>query len=151
MLPNMATLAQNKRARFDYEILDTYEGGLVLSGAEVKSAKTGRMQISGAFVFIRDGEAWLKNAFIAPYGPAGEQPEYESNQDRKILLHKREIRRLIGKSEAEGLTIVPLSVYVKGGLIKIEIGVAKGKKQHEKRDAIKKRDVVRELRAKMKE
>ncbi len=147
----MATLAVNKRARYDYEILDTFEGGLVLTGPEVKSAKNGRMQLKGAFVHIRDGEAWLVNSFIAKYGPAGAQPNYDPNRNRKILLHKRQINKLIGKSKAEGLTLVPLKVYTKRDLIKIEIGIGKGKKAHDKREAIKKRDVDRQIRQKMKE
>ena len=147
----MPIYATNKRALYDYEILDKLEGGLVLTGGEVKSVKSGRMQLKGAFVHIRGEQAWLKNAFIAKYGPAGPQPDYEPNKDRKILLHKRQIKRLIGKKQTEGFTIIPLRVYSKRDLIKIEIGVGKGKKQHEKQETIKKRDVQKRLREKMKE
>lgn len=123
----------------------------MLTGAEVKAAKAGRMQLKGAFVHIRGAEAWLKNAFIAKYAPAGPQPDYEPNRDRKILLHKRQIKKLVGKTGMEGLTVIPLKVYIKRDLIKVEIGIGRGKKKHEKREAIKKRDVDREIRAKMKE
>jgi SsrA-binding protein len=147
----MPKLADNKKVRFDYEILATYEGGLVLTGAEVKAAKGGRMQLKGAFLHIRKGELWLKNAFIAKYGPAGPQPEYDPYQDRKVLVHARELKKLIGKSQAEGLTLAPLSVYTKNSLIKVEFGLVRGKKKHEKRDAIKKRDVQRQMQERMKE
>lgn len=147
----MPKLAENKKARFDYEILETFEGGLVLTGAEVKSIKTGRMQLKGSFLHIRKGELWLKNAFIAKYGSAGPQPEYDPYQDRKVLVHAREIKKFIGKSQAEGLSLVPLSIYTKKDLIKIEFALARGKKKHEKRDTIKKRDVDRQMRERMKE
>ena len=143
--------ADNKKVRFDYEILETFEGGLVLTGAEVKSIKSGRMQLKGSFLHIRKGELWLKNAFIAKYGPAGPQPEYDPYKDRKVLMHAREISKLIGKAQADGLTLAPLSVYTKKDLIKIEFGLVRGKKKHEKRDAIKKRDVQRQMQERMKE
>lgn len=148
----MPTLAINKKARFDYEILDTHEAGLVLTGPEVKSVKGGQVQLKGAFLHIKKGELWLKNAFIAKYKPSSShQDEYDAQQDRKVLVHKRELKRLIGKKHAEGLTIVPLSIYTKGNLIKLEFAVARGKKKYEKRETIKKRDVDRQLRQKMKE
>lgn len=148
---SMPTLAVNKKARFDYEILDTFEGGLKLTGAEVKSIKAGHIQLKGAFLHIQNGELILKGSFVAPYKPAGNQEDYDSGADRKVLVHKRELNRLVGKKQVEGLTIVPLSVYTKGGLIKLEFAVAKGKKKYEKRDALKKRDVDRDIRNKMKE
>lgn len=147
----MATLALNKKARFDYEILETLEGGLKLTGAEVKSIKSGHTQLKGSFLHIQKGELWLKGAYIAPYKPAGTQDGYDPYQDRKILVHKRELKRLMGKRKVDGLTIVPLSVYTKGGIIKLEFAVARGKKNYEKRETIKKRDVQREMREKMKE
>lgn len=146
----MPTLAVNKKARFDYEILETIEGGLVLTGPEVKSLKAGHVQMKGAFLDIRRGELWLKNVLISKYGPAGKQEEYDPYADRKVLVHKKELGRLVGKKQAEGLTIIPLSIYTKGNIIKLEFGVARGKKKYEKRESIKKRDVERQMREKIK-
>ncbi|PJE77256.1 SsrA-binding protein [Candidatus Uhrbacteria bacterium CG10_big_fil_rev_8_21_14_0_10_48_16] len=146
----MATLAGNKKARFDYEILETFEGGLKFTGAEVKSVKAGQVQLKGAFLHIQDGELWLKGAYVAPYKPAGIPEGYDPYRNRKVLVHKRELSRLAGKCQSDGLTIVPISIYEKGGLVKLEFAVARGKKKYEKRDAIKKRDVEREMREKMK-
>ncbi|NQV90478.1 SsrA-binding protein SmpB [Candidatus Uhrbacteria bacterium] len=146
----MSSLAINKKARFDYEILETLEGGLKLSGAEVKSAKAGQVQLKGAFLHIHKGELWLKGAYIAPYKPAGTQDGYDPYQDRKILVHKRELNRLVGKRQVDGLTLIPLSLYTKGGIVKLEFSVARGKKQYEKRESVKKRDVQREMRERMK-
>ncbi len=147
----MPTLAVNKKAKFDYELIDTYEAGLVLTGAEVKSAKAGHVQLKGSFLDIKKDELWLKNAFISKYGPAGKQEDYDHGQNRKLLVHKRELKKLIGKKQAEGLTLVPIRLYTKGNLIKLEFAVARGKKKHEKREAIKRRDVNRQLQEKMKE
>lgn len=147
----MPKLALNKRARFDYELLETFEGGLGLSGAEVKSMKLGQTQLKGAFISVQKGELWLKNAYVAPYKPAGNVGEYDPYQDRKILVHKRELKRLVGKSEQAGLTIVPISLYTKGRLVKIEFALARGKKKFEKRDTIKKREIDRQLQEKLKE
>ena len=148
----MPPLAINKFARFDYELLDKFEGGLVLTGPEVKSVKAGSVQLKGAFLDIRGTTLWLKNAHISKYPPAaGVQQEYDPTHDRKVLIHKRELNRLIGKRKAEGLTIIPVSLYLKGNLVKLEFAVARGKKKYEKRETIKKRDVERQLREKMKE
>jgi SsrA-binding protein len=147
----MSTLAINKSARFDYEILETLEGGLVLTGAEVKSIKAGHVQLKGAFLHARSGELWLKNTYVAPYKPAGTQDGYDPNHDRKVLVRRREIVRLVSKLQIEGLTIVPLAIFTKGGLVKLEFAVARGKKKYEKRESIKKRDVQRQIREKMKE
>ncbi len=146
----MPKLALNKRARFDYEFLDTFEGGLALSGSEVKSIKEGHVQLKGAFITIRDGELWLRNAYVAPYKPAGAQPSYDPYRDRKILIHKAELKRLIGKSQEAGLTIVPISLYTKARLVKLEFALARGKKKHEKRAAIKKRELDRQVREHLK-
>ncbi len=147
----MPTLAVNKRAGYDYDILDRFEGGLALTGPEVKSAKAGHIQLKGAFLHVRGGELWLKNAFITRYAPAGPQPGYDPSRDRKVLVHKRELGRVAGKVQAEGLTLVPISVYTRGNLVKIEFALARGKRQFEKREAIKKREVQRSLRERMKE
>lgn len=145
----MSVLAINKRAKHDYELLETFEGGLALTGSEVKSAKAGRVQLVGAFLHIKKGELWLKNAFIAPYEPAASRG-HEANRDRKVLVHQRELKRILGKSQAQGLTIVPISVYVRRNLVKLEFALARGKKEYEKREAIKKRDVQSQLRERMK-
>ena len=147
----MTTFAVNKRAKFDYDLQETIEAGLVLTGAEVKSVKLGHIQLKGAFLDIKKGELWLKNAHISKYGPAGVQEGYVPDKSRKVLVHKRQLKRLIGKKKAEGLTLVPVRVYNKGNFVKLEFAVAKGKKQHEKRETIKKRDIDRQLRQKMKE
>lgn len=145
----MPTLTVNKKVRFDYEILDTLEAGMVLTGQEVKSARGGRLNLVGSHVAIVQGEPVLLGAQIAAYPQAGPLPGYDPQRTRKLLLHQREIKRLMGKLEERGLTVVPLSAYTKGPHIKLEIGIARGKKQYEKREAIKKRDVAREVRRKM--
>jgi SsrA-binding protein len=147
----MSTLATNKKARFDYEILEKIEGGLKLTGPEVKSVKAGHVQLKGAFLHIQKNELWLKGAYIALYKPAAKHQEgYDPYQDRKVLVHRRELSRLIGKRQADGLTLVPLSIYTKGDLVKLEFAVARGKKKYEKRDSIKKRDVERDIRERLK-
>lgn len=143
-------LATNDRARYDYELLDKLEAGLVLSGHEVKSAKTGHMKLRGAHVAFTRGEAVLVGAHIARYPKAGPLPDYDPERSRKLLLHKRELEKLRGKREEEGLTIVPLRAYMKAGRIKVEIAVARGKKQFEKRETIKKRDLDRQVRSALK-
>jgi SsrA-binding protein len=146
----MPTLATNKKASHDYEFLEKFEGGLKLTGAEVKSVKVGHIQLQGAFLHIHNRELWLKGATISKYAPAGPQPGYDPIRDRKVLVHRRELNRLIGKTQEQGLTLVPISVYAKAALVKLEFALARGKKQYEKREAIKKRDVERELRSRMK-
>jgi len=147
----MPKLAINKRAKFDYEFIEEYEGGLALTGAEVKSAKAGHVQLKGAFVTLRDSELWLRNAYISPYKPAGNQSDYDPYRDRKILVHRRELNRLIGKTKEAGLTIVPFSLYTKGRIVKIGFALARGKKKFEKRETIKKRELDRQIREKLKE
>ncbi|WKZ29619.1 MAG: SsrA-binding protein SmpB [Patescibacteria group bacterium] len=145
-----AILATNDKARYDYEFLEKIEAGLVLSGQEVKSAKTGHLKLKGAHVTFHRGEAMLTGAHIARYPKAGPLPDYDPERSRKLLLHKKEVNRLRGKREEDGLTIVPIRAYIKGGRIKVELAVARGKKQFEKREAIKKRDLEREARGRMK-
>jgi len=139
------TLSLNKRAGFDYEFLDTFEAGLVLAGAEVKSVRLGHMQLVGSFLHIRGSELWLKNAYIAPYEPAGEKQSLP-NRDRKVLVRRQEINRLIGKTQQEGLTLVPISVYLQRNLVKLKFALARGKKKYEKREQIKRREAAREDR-----
>jgi len=143
-------LATNDRARYDYELLDKLEAGLVLTGQETKSAKTGHLKLKGAHVAFTRGEAVLVGAHIARYPKAGPLPDYDPERSRKLLLHKRELERLRGKREELGLTIVPLRAYMKAGRIKIEIAIARGKKQFEKRETIKKRDIDRQVRSALK-
>lgn len=148
----MPTIATNKKAKHDYQILDTIESGIVLSGAEVKSVKAGQINLKGSYVSINSQkQPWLIGAHIAPYRPAASaQKNYEPDKSRQLLLTKKEINVLLGKSRQPGLTIMPISVYTKGSLIKLEIAVCKGKKLYDKREAIKRRDVEREIRQKMK-
>ena len=141
----MPNLAQNKRARFDYDILETLEAGLTLSGAETKAVKNGQINLKGSFVTFHGPRALLTNAHISAY-PFAVQKDYDPTHSRPLLLHKKEIRYLQAKSQEAGLTIVPLSVYTKNRYIKVEIGVAKGRKQYDKREVIKKKDVEREIR-----
>jgi len=147
----MKVLAKNKKATHNYEILDKYEAGIVLSGQEVKSAKNGKMSIKGAYVIPKHSELYLVGANIPPYQPFNVPIEYEAEQDRKLLLRKDQIKHLIGKSKEEGLTLIPLRVYTKNGLIKVEIAVAKGKKKYEKKEKLKQREAERKIRREMKE
>ncbi len=142
-------IAINRRARRDYEILSQFEAGIALYGHEVKSIRTGHISLKGAFVTVRGNEVFLTNAFIPPYTHAGTLDNYDPTRPRKLLLHRREIRSLIGKARAEGLTIIPLSVYTKGRYIKVACAVARGKKAHDKREDIKKRDAMRSARRDM--
>ncbi|PIQ67838.1 SsrA-binding protein [Candidatus Uhrbacteria bacterium CG_4_10_14_0_2_um_filter_41_7] len=146
----MGTLAKNRKAHFNYELLENFEGGLVLSGAEVKAAKRGHINMKGAFLSIVNNELWLKNMHIGKFAPAGKQEDYVPTQNRKVLVKRREIKSLTGKADQKGLTIVPISVYTKGDLVKLGFALAKGKKNHEKRDAIKKRDISRHIQEEMK-
>lgn len=141
----MKDLVVNKRGYFDYEILETKEAGIELYGFEVKAVKTGRMNLSGSFAVIRRGEAWLLNATIAPYQPKNTPPDYDPARSRRLLLHKAEIRELIGTASQKGLTIVPLKVYTKNNRVKILIGIGRHKKKTDKRELIKKREAKREI------
>lgn len=135
----------NKRAYFDYEILETYEAGIGLYGFEVKSIKTGRLNLAGSFVVIKDNEAWLLNTGIPPYQPKNTPREYDPNRSKKLLLHKSEIKELVGKSAQKGLTLVPLRVYNKRGKIKVLIGIARYKRKTDKRELIRQREAAREI------
>ncbi len=146
----MDVIAANDRARYDYELLESLEAGLALTGQETKSAKTGHLKLKGAHVTFHRGEAMLTGAHIARYPKAGPLPDYDPERSRKLLLHRKELDRLRGKREEEGLTVVPIRAYLKGGRVKVEIAVARGKRQFEKREAIKKRELEREARGRMK-
>lgn len=147
----MPTLADNRQARHDYNILETLEAGIILTGAEVKSAKAGQVNLRGSYVTIKDNAAWLINCHIAPYKPANLGASYVPTRTRKLLLTRREIATLIGKSKAQRQTIIPLSVYTKRGLVKVEIALARGKKAHDKRATIKKRESERDIRRAMRQ
>jgi len=143
----MSTLATNKKMLHDYAIVEKFEAGIVLSGPEVKSVKAGQINLKGSYISL-DGQSqiWLIGAHIAPYKPAAaRQGDYRPEQNRKLLLRKKEIDYLRGKSREKGLTIMPISVYTKGSLVKLEIGLVRGKKQFDKRETIKKREVDREI------
>jgi len=142
----MTTLAYNKRANFDYEILEKYEAGLMLTGQEVKSVRTGHISLKGSFVTIKGNEMFLTNATIPPYAPAGEIKSYDPTRPRKLLLKRSEIASLIGKSRMLGLTMVPLRVYTRKRFLKLEFGLGKGKKEFDKRTKIQKRESERDIR-----
>ncbi len=137
-------IARNRRARFDFEILDTVEAGLVLQGPEVKSLRAGKANLSDAYATIRSGEAYLVNAHISPYKEAGRE-NADPRRERKLLLHRAEIQRWKGKVAERGLTLVPLELYFKDGRAKVEIGLARGKRKGDKRQAIREREVKREM------
>ena len=147
----MANYAENRKARFDYEILEKYETGVELLGSEVKSVRGGQMSLEGSFVLVRGGECFLINANIPPYQPKNAGTNYDPLRNRKLLLTKKEINELAGNEKNKSLTIVPISVYNKGRKIKVEIALVKGKKKHDKRESIKKRDTDREIRRTLKE
>ncbi|MCK4520688.1 SsrA-binding protein SmpB [Candidatus Parcubacteria bacterium] len=136
----MSILAQNKKAYFDYEILETYEAGIVLIGQEVKAIKTGHVSLKGSYVVIKNQEMFLIGANIPPYQPKNAPSNYSPERSRKLLLKKSEIKSLIGKSKQKGLTLMPLKMYTKRGKIKLLFGLAKGKKEYDKREKIKKRE-----------
>lgn len=142
--PERQPIAKNRRARHDYTIIDSWEAGIVLTGSEVKSLRDGKANLSDAYGIVRDGEIYLINLHISPYERASYN-NHEPTRTRKLLLHKREIRRLIGAVERQGLTLVPLELYFKRGVAKVAMALGKGKKLHDKRDAEKQRDADREI------
>ena len=146
----MITFAENRKVRFDYEILETFEAGLVLSGPEVKSIKNGRMNLAGCYINIHDGELYLIGASIAPYQPKNQPANYDPFRSRKLLLRKKEIMSLAGKIKQKGLTLVPLRVYNKGRRVKLEFAIVRGKKQYDKRAVISKRESARNIERELK-
>jgi SsrA-binding protein len=147
----MAHYAENRKARFNYEILEKYEAGIEFLGTEVKSVRGGRMSLEGAFVIVRGGEAYLINANIPPYQIKNAPKDYDPLRNRKLLLTKKELSELAGSEKNKSLTIVPISVYNKNRKIKVEIALVKGKKKFDKRETLKKRDTEREIRRTIKE
>ena len=150
-MPSQATettetrsVATNRRARHEYEILETIEAGLVLRGTEVKSLRAGHVNFKDSYATVRNNEAWLLGCHISPYSH-GTDANHDPERDRKLLLHRRQIARLSGKVAERGLTLIPLRLYFKRGRAKVEVGLARGKKLHDKRSAIREREVRREL------
>ena len=143
-------IADNRRARFEYEVLERVEAGLVLTGAEVKSARAGHVQLGQAYADIRGGEAWLVGASIAEYAPGGGAFAHQPERDRKLLLHRREIDSLYGKVREKGLTLVPTRMYFKDGKVKVELALARGKEKGDKRRDLAKRDAEREMQRALK-
>ncbi|MCH2649996.1 MAG: SsrA-binding protein SmpB [Candidatus Marinimicrobia bacterium] len=137
-------VATNRKAFHEYHILETFEAGVQLRGSEVKSIREGKASLKQGYILIRKGEAWLKGSHIASYSHTGSEG-HEPVRDRKLLLHKKEIQRIGSKLAEKGLTAVPTKLYFKGGLIKLEFGLAKGKKLYDKRETKKKRDVERDI------
>lgn len=137
-------VARNKKALHEYEILDTWEAGLVLTGPEVKSVRAGRVNLAGAFARVENGEVWVYDMHISPYDPASYW-NVDPLRPRKLLLHAREIRRLIGAVQEKGLTLVPLDLYFRRGYAKVTLALARGRKLHDKREAIKRRTAEREI------
>ena len=137
-------IASNRKARHDYTILDTYEAGIALVGTEVKSLRAGRASLVDSFATVDDGEIWLRGLHIPEYSH-GTWTNHEPRRTRKLLLHKKEILRLIGKTKESGTSLVPLSMYFKDGKVKVELALARGKKAHDKRQAMAKRDAEREM------
>jgi SsrA-binding protein len=137
-------IATNRKARHEYEILETVEAGLVLRGTEVKSLRSGQVNFKDSYATIRNNEAWLRGCHISPYSH-GTDANHQPERDRKLLLHQREIGRLTGKIAERGLTLVPLRLYFKKGRAKLELGLARGKKHHDKRSSLREREVRREM------
>jgi SsrA-binding protein len=134
-----SSIAQNRRARHDYEFLAKFEAGILLTGSEIKSVREHRVQIQGAYARVKSGEVWLQDAHIAPYASAG-YSGHEPTRDRKLLLHKKEIRKIEELMEGKGLTLIPLAMYFKRGKAKVELGVGRGLKHYDKREKLKEQD-----------
>jgi len=137
-------VASNRRARHDYDILETFECGIVLTGSEVKSIRDGKIQLKDSFARVQDGEMWLHGVHISPYVYAHGADGHDPDRTRKLLLHRGEIDELMGRTQQESLTLIPLAVYFKDGKAKVELGLARGRKHYDKRQAIAKRDADRE-------
>jgi SsrA-binding protein len=142
--PGDGVIARNKRATHDYHILDRWEAGIVLTGTEVKALRNGKANLTDAYGIVKEGEVWILNLHIAPY-EHGNVYNHEPTRTRKLLMHKREIRRLIGSVEREGLTLIPLDLYFKQGKAKVTLALGKGKKLHDKREDLRRRDDEREM------
>lgn len=142
-------IAENRKAFHDYHIVDTYEAGVVLLGTEVKSIREGNVNLRDSFARVEGGEVWIYNVHISPYSHRGSAAHEELRQ-RKLLLHRDEIRKMVGKVAEKGLTLVPLELYFKNGRVKVQLALAKGKQEHDKRETLRRREVDRETRAAVK-
>jgi SsrA-binding protein len=143
-MAGIMSIAENRRARFDYHIEETFEAGMVLAGWEIKAIRAGQVQLTDGYVVIRDGELYLIGCRINPLRSASTHVHPEADRTKKLLMHKEEIRRLIGKVEQRGFTLVPLNLHFKDGRVKLQLALAKGKAEHDKRNTEKKRDWERE-------
>jgi SsrA-binding protein len=143
-------VATNRQASYRFNLLERYECGIMLTGTEVKSLRQGNAQLKDAYAVVRDGEVWLQGMYIAPYGPAARE-NHDPERTRKLLLHRSEIARLIGKTNERGLTLVPTRVYFSGPHAKVEIALARGKDVYDKRESIRKREVAREVQRELRE
>ncbi len=150
MAEEFKVVATNRKAYHDYSIEETHEAGLVLTGTEIKSVRAGSVNLKDAYAVIKDGEAWLLNVHISPYEPASRQ-NVDPDRMRKLLLHRSEINRLMGRVQEKGLTIIPLRMYLKKNRAKVEIALVRGKRQYDKRESIAKRDSDREIQRALKE
>jgi len=137
-------IATNRKARHDYHIDDTFEAGMALTGTEIKSIRAGRVSLRDSFAVVKEGELWLMNAHIAPYDQ-GTFANHEPRRPRKLLMHRREINRIAGQLQEKGFTLVPLRLYLKNNLAKVELGLARGKKQYDKRAALRQKETRREI------
>lgn len=137
-------IATNRKARHDYHIDDTFEAGMTLTGTEIKSIRAGRVSLRDSFAVVKEGELWLMNAHIAPYDQ-GTYANHEPRRPRKLLMHRREINRIAGQLQEKGFTLVPLRLYLKNNLAKVELGLARGKKQYDKRAALRQKETRREI------
>ena len=146
----MRVLAENKKALFDYEILEKFQAGIVLTGQEVKSIKSGRINLRSSFVIIKKEEVFLIGASVPPYQPKNAPGDYNPEKSRKLLLQKKEIKKIIGRAHQKGLTMMPLKVYTDKGKIKVEFAVVRGKKKVDKREKIKRRETEREIKRALK-
>lgn len=142
----MKPLSENRRARFDYEILETYEAGIELTGQEVKSAKGGQLNLNSSYAVLKNNEAWLLNSQIPPYQPKNAPENYDPERTRRLLLHSSEINSLTGRLHEKGLSLIPLNSHLKKNLIKLELGLARSRKKHDKRELLKKKAIEREIK-----
>jgi SsrA-binding protein len=144
------TVAENRKARHDYFIDESYEAGLALTGSEIKSIRAGRINLRGGYARVQNGEVWMYDVHISPYEQSGIHYNHEPTRPRKLLLHRREISRIVGQVERQGFTLVPLRVYFKGRRAKVDLGLARGKKQYDKREDIANREAKRDIERVMK-
>jgi SsrA-binding protein len=144
-------VSDNRQARFQYEVLESFEAGIVLQGTEVKSIRQGKVNLRDGYAAIKDGEVWLHNVHVSPHSSASQVFNHEPRRNRKLLMHRDEIRRLIGKVEQKGLTLIPLKMYLKNGRVKVSLGLCRGKKLHDKREDLKRKQAKREIERALKQ